>query len=108
MVRSLQDDMIVESMSPKEHGVGWFLLVTGAVALICLYYVESFRASQISAWIFGITFYALSALLTYDLFHRNDLLIRRRTLLTVLMWMIPCVNWLVFLRFRNQPRAVLE
>jgi hypothetical protein len=94
-------------MSPREQKVGWFLFLTGAVALICVYYVESFRASEILIAISAVSGYALSALLTYDLFHRVDLSIRCRTFLTVSMWIIPLVNWFVFFKYRNLPRPVL-
>jgi hypothetical protein len=93
-------------MSVRERTIGWFLLLSGASALICVYYVESFRVSQILIAIFGVSGYALSALLTYDLFHRVDLSIRRRTFLAVSMWIIPVVNWFVFIRYRNLPRPV--
>jgi hypothetical protein len=94
-------------MSPRERRIGWFLFLTGAVALIFGLPVASFRASEILIAIFAVSGYALSALLTYDLFHRIDLSIRRRTFLTVGMWIIPLMNWFVFIKYRNLPRPVL-
>ena len=93
-------------MSPRERRIGWLLFLTGAIAFICDYYAASFHASQVLLPIFAVTNYALSALLTYDLFHRVDLSIRRRTFLAVSMWIIPVVNWFVFIRYRNLPRPV--
>jgi hypothetical protein len=94
-------------MSPRERRIGWFLFLTGAVALIFGLPVASFHASEILIAIFAVSGYALSALLTYDLFHRVDLSIRCRTFLTVSMWIIPLVNWFVFFKYRNLPRPVL-
>jgi hypothetical protein len=99
--------VIRADMSAGERRIGWCLFLTGAGALVCVYYVESFRASQILVAIFAVSGYALSALLTYDLFHRVDLPIRRKTLLTVIMWIIPCANWFVFIKYRNLPCPVL-
>jgi hypothetical protein len=93
-------------MSVREQTIGWLLALTGAGALIFEYYLQSFSASQILVPIYAVAHYALSALVTYDLFHRVDLSIRRRTFLTVSMWIIPVVNWFVFIRYRNLPRPV--
>jgi hypothetical protein len=94
-------------MRPGKKKIGWLLFLTGAIALICDYYAASFHASQVLVPIYAVAHYGLSALLTYDLFHKVDLSIRYRTLLTVIMWMIPCANWFVFLKYRNASRAIL-
>jgi hypothetical protein len=42
-------------MSRTEQIIGWFLFLTDAVVLICLVYVESYRASEILGDIWVIT-----------------------------------------------------
>ena len=97
-------DRALREMNPKEQKFGWFLLLSGAVAVMCFLYVESYRTSEIIAAYFGLTALALSALLTHDLFYRHDLAITRKTILAVVIWIIPFANWVVFLRHRNLPR----
>ncbi len=46
--------------------------------------------SKLLAGYFWLSGTALSALVTHDLFHRHDLAIRRRTVLSVVAWIVPC------------------
>jgi hypothetical protein len=92
-------------MKPTEQKMGWFFLLTGAVAFVFLLYVESYRTSEMLAAYFGLSSLALSAVLTYDLFRRHDLTISHKTVLAVVIWIIPFANWAVFFRHRNIRRA---
>ena len=91
-------------MRPIERKLGWLLLVSGGLALVFFYYLESFDAVKIAAVCFWLANTALNVLLTYDLFHRHDLATTSRTIITALIWIIPLVNWLVFIRNRNLVR----
>ena len=64
--------------------------------------------SKLLAGYFWLSGTALSALVTHDLFRRHDLAIRRRTVLSVVAWIIPCASWLLFIMHRNMPRPILS
>ena len=77
-------------MTSTERQAGWLFLITSAVALVSLYFVESFSMFKLLAGYFWLSGTALSALVANDLFHRDDVAIRRRTLLSVVAWIVPC------------------
>src|SRR5262245_26765793 len=91
-------------MKALERGLGWLFIAFGAVALALFYYLESLDALKIPSVLFWVANNALNTLLTYDLFHRHDLSTRSRTIVAVLIWIIPLVNWLIFFKNRNLAR----
>jgi hypothetical protein len=94
-------------MSTVERKVGWLLLIGSALVLGLLLLVESFSLSKVFAALFWLGGAGLSSLVTYDLLHRHDLAIRRRTMLLVAVWIVPCVSWVVFVIYRDFSRPVL-
>jgi hypothetical protein len=92
-------------MNPIEQKIGWFFFLTGAVTFVFLLYVESYRTSEMLVAYSGLSWLALNAVLTYDLFARHDLTIPHKTVLAVVIWIIPFANWVVFVRHHNLPRT---
>ena len=93
-------------MTPTEQKAGWLLSVTGAAALVFLFFVESFSISKLVIGYFWLSSTALNSLVICDLFHRHDLTIRRGTILSVIAWIVPCASWVLFIMHRNLPRPI--
>ena len=91
-------------MNLSERKLGWLLVACGAIAFVFSVYLESFDGTKIALACFWLANWALSALLTYGLFQRQDLRPRSRTIWTALVWIFPFINWLLFLRNSNRAR----
>ena len=93
-------------MKASERKLGWLLFTCGVIAFVFSLYLESFDGTKIALACFWLANWALSALFTYDLFQRQDLSSRSRTIWTALIWILPFVNSLLFLRSRNHARPL--